>query len=135
MADLSITVASVKPGTGAVLETGTAGETITAGMSIALSAGKLVKYDADSATAAIRTLRGVALHAALVDQPLSIQKKGQIAIGATVAVGAGYYGSATAGGICPVADLATGMYPGFLGFAVTAAIIDLNIVNAGVARP
>lgn len=137
MADLTITAASVVKGSNAVVDNGTAGASITAGQAVYKDAatGTYKLADADSGTAAARQAVGVALHAAASGQPLQVQTKGQITIGATVAVGTAYCASATAGGVCPNADLTTGAYPTFLGFAISATVIDLNPVYAGVAKP
>lgn len=54
--------------------------------------------------------------------------------GATFVVGTAYYASTTAGGICPEADLASGDFPFFLGFAPTATALDLACVACGVAK-
>jgi hypothetical protein len=75
----------------------------------------------------------VALHAAASGQPLAVATKGPVTIGAAVTAGVGYYQSATPGGICPIADLTTGAYPTFLGFAISATVIDLDIKRSGVA--
>ena len=135
MADITITAASVVPGGGATINYGTAGASVTAGQVVYLdsSTGTYKLADCDSATAAARSPVGIALHASASGQPLGVQTSGLITIGATVTAGVGYYLSGTAGGICPVADLATGDYPTFLGFATTAAILKLNIQESGVA--
>jgi hypothetical protein len=67
MADLTITAASVLAGSGAKKVNGTAGATITAGQAVYLdSADNEYKLaDNDSATAAVRTVAGIALHASL----------------------------------------------------------------------
>lgn len=137
MADLTITPANVKKAAGAKTEEGVAGVALTAGQNVYKEAatGKFKLTDADSATPEARAVYGVTLHAAGVDQPIVVHKKGRLAIGATVAVSTAYIASATAGGICPIVDLATGMYPTLLGFAVSTTEIDVNIVSAGVAKP
>lgn len=137
MAAISITAANVKKGANSRTEDGLAAVAVTAGQLVYLDpdTGKYGLADADSASAVVRKVRGIALHAAAADQPLQIHRKGLITIGATVTVGAGYYSSATAGGIAPVADNTTGVYPTFLGFAVTASVLDVNLVEAGVAVP
>lgn len=137
MADLVITAASVIAGSDAVKETGIAGATITAGQTVYKEAatGQFKLADSNSATVEQRTPYGIALHASLAGQPLTVQTSGSITIGATVTVGAGYYQSETPGGIQPVADLATGELVTLLGFATTAAIINMRIVSAGVLVP
>ena len=116
MADITITAANVVK-TSADTITGTAGETITAGMAVYLKAsdGRYWKAQADG-TAAEATVVGVALHAALAGQPLTIATSGTINIGATTAK-VFYYVSATAGGIAPVADLTSGQYISSVGYA------------------
>lgn len=130
MTDLSITAANVVAGTGAVKETGVAGATITAGQVVYLdeaTTGEYLLCDTDSATAAARKPRGIALHAASDGQPLTIQKSGPITIGATVAAGVAYYLSGTAGGICPVADVAPGDYPSIIGMGISTTQINIDI--------
>ncbi len=135
MADLTITAANVISGSGATRVTGTAGASITAGQVVYKdsSDGKYKLADCDSATAAVRSPAGIALHAASTGQPLTIQSAGPITIGATVTAGVAYYLSATPGGIAPVADLASGDYPVILGIATSASVIDIDIQEAGVA--
>jgi hypothetical protein len=106
MADLTITAANVVAGAGATRNTGTAGETITAGQVVYLKAAdaKLWLAQADG-TAAEAEAVGIALHGALANQPLNYLASGALTIGATTAVGAVYVVSATAGGVAPYADL------------------------------
>ena len=133
MADLTITAANVAKGTGSSTANGTAGATITAGQVVYLdSSDSLYKLaDTDSATAAVRSPVGIALHAALAGQPLTILTGGLITIGATTVVGVPYYLSGTAGGICPYADVAAGDYPVFLGIGTSTAQIKVSIIPAG----
>lgn len=136
-ADLSLTATSVVPGATAKRESGIACEAITAGQLVYRQAatGKFCKSDSDSATAEVRSVRGVALNGAATNQTLTILTSGPITIGATVTVGSPYFLSNTAGGIIPFADLSTGEYPVLLGFATTTGIITVNLVEAGVAVP
>lgn len=133
MADLTITAASVVKGTGASVRTGTAGATITAGQAVyedtSTSTFKLA--DTDSATAAARSVAGIALNGASSGQPLSVLTAGPITIGATTVVGVPYYLSGTAGGICPYADVAAGDYPVFIGIGSSVTQIKVAIVEAG----
>ena len=89
--------------------------------------------DNNSASATIRAAYGVALNGGAVNQPIRVLKSGPYTAGATLGAGIGYYLSDTPGGICPVADLASGEFPVFLGFATTTAILNLDIQAAGVA--
>ena len=135
MADLTITAANVVPGTGAKKRTGTAGTTITAGQTVYLDAtdNKYKLYDADSATAAVRALAGIALNGAANGQPLTVQYEGNITIGATVAAGVIYVGSDTAGGIMPAADIETGDYVTVIGVGISTTQIKLAFIESGVA--
>lgn len=129
MADLSITAANVVQGSGTTFEHGIAGETITAGQVVYKSSttGKYMKADNNSGTAEARAARGVAMNGAALNQPLAIQKDGDITIGATLTAGTAYYLSATAGAICPLADLSTGMYVCLLGLAKSTTVLTLDI--------
>lgn len=136
-ADLTITAANVVKGSSAKTETGVAGATVTAGQPLyrEASSGKYKLSDANSATAEVRAVHCISLHAAAANQPLTCVTEGPVTIGATVTVGAGYYASGTAGGIAPVADMITGIYPTFLGFATSSTVLDVHIKSAGVAVP
>lgn len=135
MADLSITAASVVPGAGAKIEHGTAGATITAGQVVYLdtSDNKYKLADNNSATAAARSPKGVAVNGASNGQPIAVQSGGLVTIGATVTAGVAYYLSDTPGGICPVADLLTGEYPTIIGIATASAILKIDIQESGAA--
>lgn len=134
MADLVITAANVLAGSGARTKTGTAGEAVTAGQVVALASDRTYMLaDDNSATAAIRSPKGIALHAAAAGQPLTIIERGPVNIGATLTPGIVYYLSDTPGGICPVADLAAGEYVSPLGIATSASTLALAIQESGVA--
>lgn len=133
MADLTITAASVSLSSGTSVE-GTAGETITAGQSVyrdASDSNKIKKADAN-ASSATATVYGIALNGASNTQPIKVATSGTIIIGATTVKGELYVCSATAGGIAPEADLASGHYVSFLGIATdTTGTIKLGITNSG----
>lgn len=135
MADLSITAANVVAGSGARRTTGTAGATITAGQAVYLDASdsKYKLADNNSATAAVRSPDGIALHGAANGQPLTILTSGPVTIGATLTAGATYYLSDTPGGIAPAADLATGEYATIIGIATSTTVLDVDIHESGVA--
>lgn len=135
MSDISITAANVAAGTGAVIERGTAGATITAGQVVYKDAsdGKYKLADSDSATAAVRSPTGVALNGASNGQPLSILKSGPITIGGTVVAGTAYYlSSANPGGIAPLADIAAGDDPILIGLAASASVINVDVQDPNV---
>jgi hypothetical protein len=135
MADLSLTAANVVAGSGAVVEAGTAGATITAGQVVYRDSAdnKYKLADNNSATEAVRAPRGIALNGASDGQPLSILRSGSITLGAVLTAGVAYYLSDTPGGICPVADLASGEYATALGIATSTSVLNVNITQSGVA--
>lgn len=135
MTDISITAANVVMGSDAEVEHGIAGATITAGQWVYRdsSTGEYLLADSNSATAAARVPRGVALNGASDGQPLAIAKGGTVTIGGTLTAGVVYYMSDTPGGMCPVADVGSGEYATALGIATTTAILDIDIQASGVA--
>lgn len=137
MADLTITPANTLSVSGAVVvtEQGKAGVVVTAGQVVYLDPtdGLLKLADCNSATAAARSPRGIALHAAAANQPLMIQRSGPLTLGATLAAGVAYYLSGTPGGIRPVADNTTGDYPVIVGIAASTTVLNVAFQEAGVA--
>lgn len=135
MTDLSITAANVVAGDDATKKEGLAGETITAGQAVYLSSTshKWMKADSNSATAEAREAIGIALNGAALNQPVEVQTKGQITIGATLTAGTAYYLSDTAGGICPLADVGSGEYVCLLGLAASASLLNLDVQFPNVA--
>jgi hypothetical protein len=88
--------------------------------------------DNNSATAEAKQATGIALNNAALNQPLMVQKSGDITIGGTLTPGSAYYLSATPGGICPVADVASGSVVCQLGLAKSATVLALDIQSPGV---
>jgi hypothetical protein len=132
MADLSVTAANVVPQAGASIVYGTAGETIAAGKVVYLASTGLWMLADNNAAAALRTPGGIALTSSSLNQPIVVCDRGPVAFGAIFTAGLAYYLSATAGGICPVADVTTGMTVSALGIATTTSILNININASGV---
>lgn len=135
MADLSITAASVLAGAGALITHGVAGAALTAGQVVYLdeATDSFKLSDSNSATAAVRDVDGITLHAAAPGQPIAVHTRGPITIGATLAAGQTYAASETPGGIEPVSDLGSGEYPTILGMATSTTVLNVKIQSAGVA--
>ena len=132
MADIAITATSVVGSGSATRETGSAGEAITAGQAVYLdSATNKYKLSDSNATGA-KTVRGIALNGAALNQPVVVQKDGPITIGGTLVAGTTYCQSTTPGGICPQADITTGGDVVILGVATSTTVLDLNIQVTGV---
>lgn len=132
MTDVSITAANVKPGANAIVAHGTAGATITAGQVVYLDTTSGKYKLADNDLAAAKTPTGIALNGASDGQPIAVQVSGDLTAGGTLTAGTAYYLSATAGGICPVADLTTGDNVAQLGLAKSATVLALRIQVPGV---
>jgi len=136
VADISITPANVLAGSNARTEHGTFGATIAQGQVVYRDAadGKYKLADTDSATAAVKVPRGIALNAGSDGQPATIQLSGDITIGATLTAGAAYYLSPTPGGIGLIAEVAIGDDYTLLGLAKSTAVLALDIQVSGVTR-
>lgn len=133
MADITITAANVLAQSGAQTVQGQALAAVTAGQVVYRDATtqKFGLADNNGATAT-RTPVGIALNGAAADQPLSVLTFGSIAIGGTLTAGVAYYLSDTPGGICPVADLASGETATLIGIATSSSILKVDINPSGV---
>lgn len=137
MADLTITAANVVSASGSVRGQGFSNDTILAGKAISKDPndGLLYLADNNSATAARKRTDGIALNTASPGQPVDFHVSGNLNPGATVAVGTIYVLSATGGGICPAADLASGNVTDIIGVATTTSNINVSLHNSGAATP
>ncbi|WP_234834433.1 hypothetical protein [Sinorhizobium meliloti] len=79
-----------------------------------------------------RTVHGISLNGASLNQPVSIHKSGDITIGAPLVAGTDYWLSGTAGGICPRADLVAGMDTIQIGIAKSTTVLSVDIQDPGV---
>lgn len=130
--DISVTASSVLPGTDATYASGTAGASITAGQPVYIDtsdSSKLKACDCDASDLA-STVAGIALHAASSGQPLKYQTGGNLTFNAVLTAGKCFVASATAGGIAPIADLATGWRTSVLGVALSTTSLKMNIINS-----
>jgi hypothetical protein len=130
MADLTQTPANVRSGTGARIQTATAGEAIAAGDALYQSSDKWYKCDANDANKI--AISGMAVVGASADgDSFVVQTGGKFNIGATTAKGLIYIVSATQG-IAPHTDLASGWYPIIVGVADdTSGTLTLVLKNGG----
>lgn len=140
MADLTITASQVLPGSDSTSQfaQGTAGASITAGQVLYYdSTAATYKLADNNDTQATSVVAGIALHAAGTGQPIRLQTAGPITLGAGAApaVGSVYVLSATAGGIAPVADLATGNRTTILGVGGASNTVTLRINSSLQVRP
>jgi hypothetical protein len=137
MADLTVTAANVIASSGAKIERGTSGATVTAGQILYRDASDgLLKLADNDASAAAAAIVGIALHGAAAGQPLSyVTEDGDFTPGATIAIGTIYVASSTAGGIAPAADLGAGDYATvlFVGKSTSKAVMKLVAAGAPIA--
>jgi hypothetical protein len=134
MANLSITAASVQVSSTIPLTRGIAGATIAAGDALYSDASDNNKMKLAIATSvAAATFAGIATHAALAGQPILYIPAGAITIGATLAVGSVYVVSATAGKICPVADLVAGNFVTIIGMPSSTTVLEVYPKASGTA--
>lgn len=135
MSDLSITAANVLAGPNARKRTGIAGATITAGQTIYEDTADSSKFKLADNNASAITAKcvGIALHGASAGQPLTVvYEDDDLTVGSTLSIGV-YTLSSTAGGICPVADLASGNYPVVLFVAKSTSKAVMKLVRGGTA--
>jgi hypothetical protein len=134
MTDLVITAAAVLAAASASVEAGKAGATIVAGQVVYRdTADQEYKLaDADSATAAAKAPRGIALNGGSDGQPLSIIKSGDLTMNAVLTAGTAYYLSPTAGGIAPLADVEAGDNVVLIGLAKSTTVLAVDIQIPGV---
>jgi len=132
MADISVTPANVVAGSNATRDVGIAGETIIAGKAVFLNSSTNRWMLSDNNGTGTRQVTGVALNGASANQPLSVLKDGDITMDATLVAGTDYWLSATAGGICPRADLASGMDTIQIGVAKSTSVLAVSIQDPGV---
>jgi hypothetical protein len=134
MADISITAANVKLISGPSQRL-VAGAALAAGQVAykEASSSKAKLADNDNATAEVRAIFGLALHAAATDQPVIVaQNTAIIDVGAVLTAGTDYFLSGTPGGICPRADVTTGDDPVRVGIALTTSRLQLDFADPGV---
>ena len=131
MANVTITAASVVPGSDAELDILYAGAAITAGAACMKDGSNLAQL-ADANDTAKDEFYAIAASTGVLNQPFVLIKKGSITIGGTLVAGTEYFLSRTPGAICPFADLTTGDKVIRIGYASTAAILILDPKNLDI---
>lgn len=137
MADLTITATSVV-WTSGPKEFGVAGATITAGQAVYIDTANnnVLKLAQSDGTTLESTVAGIALNGGATSQPISYAPTGSVInIGATTAKTTTYVLSATAGGVCPQADLVSTNKIVRLGHATDTAgafLVDIKVTGAVV---
>ncbi|MDX2078569.1 MAG: hypothetical protein SFZ02_19210 [bacterium] len=139
MADISVTATAVLPATGAVILTGIAGGTITAGQPIyedGANGSVLKAAQADAAATGVKAnVVGIALNGGAIGQRIQYIKTGNLTMNAVLVAGGAYVASAAAaGGIAPIGDLGSNHYTTILGIAISTTVLKVNIQAGGVQR-
>ena len=129
MADLAVTGSQVISGAQQYID-GIAFSSITAGQPCYRNAaGTIAPAQADG-TAVEATVIGISTHPAAIGQPIRLQTKGRIVLGAAAApvAGAIYVLSATAGTFANAGDITTaGHFSVILGIGVGSNAVDIQI--------
>jgi hypothetical protein len=137
MADYTVTPSNVIASDKSKRVEGVAGVAITAGQVLYLDpADKTLKLYKANGVAPISTLVGIALHGALVGQPLEyVTVDPAFQPGFTVLAGDSVIGSGViAGNLCPDADKASGWFVTQIGVGIGSNKIKMQINASGVAR-
>jgi len=133
MADVSFTATSIKPGTNAQKQRGTAGATLTIGLAVYLDAAtntwKIAHCETSDTTAAAS---GIALSEASSGQPVIVQTGGNLTTSAHLSLASPVYILSAAGAICPAADLANNDYITIIGVATSTTNLKLSFNASGV---
>lgn len=134
MADITITASAVVASATAVVEAGSISGNVTAGqVGCKDSSDGLWKLaDNNSATAAAKSPQGIFLNGGSTGQPCRILREGDLTMNAVLTAGAAYYLSDTPGGICPVADLASGETSSLVGIAKSTTVLSVKFNVSGV---
>jgi len=135
MADLTQTVANVRRQITTQRGSGTAGESISAGMPIYRLSTDNKWYKAGNGSATLADAGGIALTNADVDEILDYAISGGINVGATLTLAEIYVLSDTVGKIAPASDLGSGDFVTILGVASSTSQLELNLNSSGVAKP
>lgn len=134
MADLS-GITAVQTTDSTISEDVTFGATISAGQTVYLDAADGEYKLADSSASATGETKGIAITPGVDGGAGIIATGGDIVlVGTTMAVGAVYVQSATAGGIAPEADIASAEYVTVLGVASSATNLKIKLHSTGVAH-
>ena len=146
MADFTLTSANVSPSDNAIIISGLAAAAVAAGQTVyedtatldSIGRPKFRLYDANasSPTAITAGVRGIAANTAGVNQPLDVVISDPAFTHGLTGVTKGdvMIASATAGGIAPVADLASGMRPAVVLIATSATVAVLQIAQNTTAK-
>lgn len=138
MADLSITLADVVPGSNAqyIDAVAATGVTIDAGDVFYRDASDSYKAKLSDAnlSEAAASAAAIAVNKALPGQPVRGVFAGDLDLGSILTQGLVYIVSGTAGKICPSADLASGWYPTVLGVATDGNTLKVGIVHGTGAK-
>jgi hypothetical protein len=90
---------------------------------------------ADASPSQPNFVRGLLVNSGSAGQPVTYVSSGDVTIGSGYTVGTRLFLSATAGGVCPYADLSTGDAIVYIGIIKSATTLSVNIHNVGAVVP
>ncbi len=134
MADLSITAADVQQSAAAEKRTAVSAEAIAAGQTVYKTAAGLVALADANVTALTAASVGIAINSCGAGQPVSYAVKDSAFIagaGTNIVIGEAYVVSAAAGGLAPIADLASDDYVTLIGIGTSTSTIWLEPIATG----
>ena len=134
MADLTVTAANVGAGSDTQTNRVQIGEAVTQGQCVYKKAADGKYWLADNSTTTLAAAAGIALTGGATDEYIILATKGDIDIGATLAIGTIYTVSSTSGAIHPELDIATTEIVTILGYGKTAAIFTIDITQTEIAH-
>jgi hypothetical protein len=133
MAELTITADNVRLGANLKTFRGVAGETITPMMPVYKHTDREY-HKAANTSALLADCKGLVIGFGEDGVSIEVATEGLITPGSTLVLNT-LYVIGSSGKIMPYDDLASGKFGTVLGWAVTTAVLDLQIRTSGVATP
>ena len=133
MADIAITPANFHPSAGVNPVRGVAAVAITAGQVVCMNADQSIGLADANAPAPANLPIGIAVCSAAGAGQIIMYATSDtdMTLGGTTISGTVYILSGTPGGICPAADLATGMFTSIIGVGKTGNKLWMQLVASG----
>jgi hypothetical protein len=131
VADITVTASAVR---GTNQDSGIAGATLAAGKVVYRDSGSLLQLSDNNVVAAAK-VDGITVCGGDAGQAVNLIKSGDLTLQGGLTAGTFYYLSGNAGGICPVADLASGSKVILIGYAISATVLRLHFVDTGITLP
>ena len=136
MADVTIPKANVESVGNPTLQDVTCGAAVIAGRFVYEDAASGKVNYATSLSAATAAVTGMLVNSGERDgAPATIQKDGDVAVGAILTTGELYVLADNAGKLMPASDLVTNDFVTFVGLAISTSTLRLGITQSGIQVP